>query len=810
MAEVLDYYSFLGLPRASTWDELRKKVRARTEEFRKKANIKGPDSKEAQERDFWAKALEFFKDESSKKAYDALLDAWLSSPTAREAQGRAKSAAEDFARKSTGALELLHQAWRELERGNVAEAMLLAGKAVRLDPSSWEAYFALGVANFRSSDLDEAMSCLRSAARLNPKSADVVAGIGEVYERQERWKDAYEQYRRAAEIEPDVLAHQISMGLVCVKAGVPNEGIEILRACQAKDPNDPGLNWVLGLALSESARLGWSYVQEGHPRVPEGWYAMSREQALQAVAKLHEATTLRFEDSDLSKHLAELKSDVDSNVKRHFMGNWILLGLIGVLAIFAPRAAEKVFVGLFAAAYYAVNLVPQYAINARVLAGDHALKRGFFDWLDNLTNPWIKLGVLSVLFALLPIFVIYWGIRNWTGSNAPLGKVVGDIQSRHKPAADPASGGNLSDPTQMLSSATPSASGENAVVIGVASGGDLPSASAGQPSTAVPIQPEVLAADAGIKAIVGGESLAGTVTSFAKANKMMLAACAGVVVLVIAFVSLLLNQSKNEARLRAEIEQKETQVREAEKRQIAAAEEARQQADARQRERERAERAEGAAAAAQQRQEQAVGRPAASNLSGVGDAYQQPRIRVGDRHTFETSDMLDPRLNNVVTREVVSISGDEVTMKFVNQKSSYERQLTYNRDLGLLRSRSGKGEGADYSPAIKYIQVPGRIGDTWTSKSNETNLKTGKTRAHTLRARIDGKESVSVPAGTFEVFRIVITSEVEENGKVSSGQDTSWFSPQVGRTVKSELRSVDATGKAGHRVVQLVSYSLGQ
>ena len=69
---------------------------------------------------------------------------------------------------------------------------------------------------------------------------------------------------------------------------------------------------------------------------------------------------------------------------------------------------------------------------------------------------------------------------------------------------------------------------------------------------------------------------------------------------------------------------------------------------------------------------------------------------------------------------------------------------------------------------------------------------------------------MSVPAGTFEVFRIVITSEVEENGKVSSGQDTSWFSPQVGRTVKSELRSVDATGKAGHRVVQLVSYSLVQ
>lgn len=894
MAEVLDYYSFSGLPRTSTWEEVRKKVRTRYEEFRKKANIKGPDSKEAQQRNFWANALEFFKDESSKKAYDAQLDAWLKSPTAHDAQARAKSAAEDFAQKSTGALELLQQAWRELERGNVAEAMLLAGKAVRLDPSSWEAYFALGVANFRSSDLDEAMSCLRSAARLNPKSADVAAGIGEVYERQERWKDAYEQYRRAAEIEPDVLAHQISMGLVCVKAGVPDEGIEILRACQAKDPNDPGLNWVLGLALSESARLGWSYVQEGHPRVPEGWYAMSREQALQAVAKLHEATTLRFDDPDLSKHLAELKSDVDSNVKRHFTGNWILLGLISVLAIFNPEAAAKVIIGLFAAAYYAVNLVPQYAINARVLAGDHALKRGFFDWLDNLTNPWVKLGVLSVLFVFLPVFVVYWGIRNWTGSNAPIGKIVGDIQSRHKPDGGSPSGSDLSDRAHVPSPNTsPESTGEAAPVSRDA-GGDELTASAAKAFTPVPTQAKLSTGDAGIKAAVGGPLSAKTSTSFVNANKTMVAVGAGLVVLLIVFGALFFNKSKNEDRLRVELEQKAAQVRDAEQRQIAAEKEARQQADARRQERDRADRAEAAAAAARQQRKQPArmpanmpsnfladfekykgmndakavamamdsggrgawswshsaatpdqavssameacethrrksgiseacsifavgsdirwgGMPAASpNIASVGDIFLQPRIRVGDRHTFETVDMLDSRLNNFVAREVVAISGSEVVMRFVNQKSSYERLLTYNRDLGLVRSRYGKGDGVDYSPAIKYIQVPGRIDDTWISRSTETNIKTGKTRAHVIRAKIDGKETVTVPAGTFEAFRIVINSEVEEDGKVTGGQDISWFSPQVGRSVKSELRSTDATGKAGHRVVQLVSYSLGQ
>ena len=109
----------------------------------------------------------------------------------------------------------------------------------------------------------------------------------------------------------------------------------------------------------------------------------------------------------------------------------------------------------------------------------------------------------------------------------------------------------------------------------------------------------------------------------------------------------------------------------------------------------------------------------------MSEQVLQPRIRVGDRHTFETIDMVDSRLNNVVAREVVSISGDEVTMKFVNQKSSYERLLTYNRDLGLLRSRSGQGDGTNYSPAINYVQVPGRIGESWVSRSSTATPRLG-------------------------------------------------------------------------------------
>lgn len=809
MIEVADYYSFAGVPRTSTWEDVKKKVHKYYLEFQRKANSKGPGSKEAELRDFWAKALAFFKDEASKKAYDAQLDAWLRSPAAQEAKTKSKFAADDFAQKSTGALELLQQAWRELERGNIPEAMVLAGKALTLDPGSWEVYFALGVANFRWNELDEAMSCLRSAARLNPKSADVFAGIGEIYERQERWKDAYEQYRRAAAIEPDVLAHQISMGLVCVKAGVPDEGIEILRACQAKDPNDPGLNWVLGVALSESARLGWTYVPDGHPRVSEGWYAMSRTEALQAVEKLNEANSLKIEDADIVQELAEVRADVEKNVRRKFVGNWVLLGLISIVGLFTfdGNIGGALLLFFFAAAYYAANLAPQYAINARVLKGESAIKLNFFEKLED-ANGWVQLFVYTALIGLLPFFTIYWAIRNWTGLNAPLGKAVGDIHAKHG-QTPPALAGTVPGAGEQPIPLAPPVTSSSPSPVGVA--GDHTAGGSTPPSAPLPAaMPAVLGKAPGATAAVGNAAAVGLPVAtkvfsvFTMANKMLTAVTIGVILLVIALGALYVNKSSNEGRLRAELEQKAAQLRLAEERANTAAEESRRQA---------------AAAARAQQQMAAAPQPSAipatppsppTVMTPMGDQILQPRIRVGDRHTFETIDMVDPRLNNVVAREVISISGDEVTMKFVNQKSSYERLLTYTLDLSLLRSRSGQQEGSNYSPAIKYVQVPGRIGESWESRSTETNVKTGKTRVHVIRARIDGKETVTVPAGSFDTFRIVLSSEVQDDGKVITGQDTSWFSPQVGRSVKSELRSRDPAGKEGHRVVQLVSYSLGQ
>src|SRR5688500_13857025 len=100
MVEVIDYYS-LGLDRAAGWEDLKKQVQKQVEKWRHRANTKGPGGEAAQKRDLWAKALAFFKDESSRKAYDALLEQWQRSPAAKAAKDRAKADAEEFAQKNS-------------------------------------------------------------------------------------------------------------------------------------------------------------------------------------------------------------------------------------------------------------------------------------------------------------------------------------------------------------------------------------------------------------------------------------------------------------------------------------------------------------------------------------------------------------------------------------------------------------------------------------------------------------------------------------------------------------------------------------
>ncbi len=137
------------------------------------------------------------------------------------------------------------------------------------------------------------------------------------------------------------------------------------------------------------------------------------------------------------------------------------------------------------------------------------------------------------------------------------------------------------------------------------------------------------------------------------------------------------------------------------------------------------------------------------------------------------------------------------------------RILKFDPQWNLVSSGLPTSDKTTFSPPLKYFDFPLYLGKRWEARSTETILQTGNTHIHVIRAVVAAKEKVTVPAGTFYSFKLVLDTELIEDGKRTLGKDVSWYAPAVHRTVRSEIKSVDpATGKVSKRIVQLLSFEL--
>lgn len=184
-----------------------------------------------------------------------------------------------------------------------------------------------------------------------------------------------------------------------------------------------------------------------------------------------------------------------------------------------------------------------------------------------------------------------------------------------------------------------------------------------------------------------------------------------------------------------------------------------------------------------------------------------PPITVGDSYVYESTNPADPE-SGVSTRRTVTSTKGRVTLSSLNldNKRAKPRSLYFDRQWNLIASRSPDKSGRDYSPLLKYYDFPLFPGKTWNQTSTETDLKTGATRIHTISGTVEGWERVSVPAGTFSAIKVHLVTELFDpnTGERIRGTDTSWYVPEVRRSVKSET-----TGKGGSQgLIQLLSYEL--
>lgn len=126
-------------------------------------------------------------------------------------------------------------------------------------------------------------------------------------------------------------------------------------------------------------------------------------------------------------------------------------------------------------------------------------------------------------------------------------------------------------------------------------------------------------------------------------------------------------------------------------------------------------------------------------------------------------------------RKVMAVEAGENVWYFDDQKRT------------IAQMRGGKPV-ATYDPGEAVYDWPLAVGKAWTARYRYLNHATGQATDVQFEVRVESYEKVGTPAGSFDTYRISMTSP--------TAKLTRWYSPKLGILVKDRFERT-ATNRLG-------------
>jgi tetratricopeptide (TPR) repeat protein len=146
---------------------------------------------------------------------------------------------------------------QKLAAGNKMDTALLEfATAVNLDPASAPAWRFLASALNESGQTDKALQSAGRAVELDPTNAAGHYVLSAILARQGQMPQAIGEAQRAVELGPeDLSVHRFWSELLIIRQGRDDEALRVARDGLAVSPFDPGLHFVLGVALARTGNF---------------------------------------------------------------------------------------------------------------------------------------------------------------------------------------------------------------------------------------------------------------------------------------------------------------------------------------------------------------------------------------------------------------------------------------------------------------------------------------------------------------------------------------------------------------------------
>ena len=179
--------------------------------------------------------------------------------------------------------------------------------------------------------------------------------------------------------------------------------------------------------------------------------------------------------------------------------------------------------------------------------------------------------------------------------------------------------------------------------------------------------------------------------------------------------------------------------------------------------------------------------------------------RLGDHWTYELRDDITGEVKSTITNTVTDVSDKEVSTRSALLGNSNFGFQTYDRSWNLINNGTWR-----YTPNDGTgIRAPLAVGKTWSFKSTDLNSTAGISWKRSGTAKVVAQESVTTRAGTFDTFKLEISSQIQNANdptkKFQAVQQT-WYAPAINHWVKRSFVQRSDGRVRERNTIELVEY----
>jgi hypothetical protein len=198
---------------------------------------------------------------------------------------------------------------------------------------------------------------------------------------------------------------------------------------------------------------------------------------------------------------------------------------------------------------------------------------------------------------------------------------------------------------------------------------------------------------------------------------------------------------------------------------------------------------------------------AAPSMAQAPVRAERPTINVGDATVFEELDVRTGERKQ--TRFVVTrIDADKIVSETSGSTSGAR---TFTRDFNPVEIKTGDVVATTYKPYFPALLFPLEIGRSWSIPFEVDAERQHHVATWQMKARVVALETVTVPAGTYQAFRIEYDGSftTREGDKTFTGtrKETAWFALEPMRIVKRDYeQAVPARNFLERHISEMVSF----